>query len=1114
MRRIQCRAVIRAARRLTFAGAGATLAIGLLAALAPVSHASVSQGRPGATPSPAIANAARAAFARLMAERSARGGRGLRSAEPVTGVITGFVQGVARTPFTGACVTAMGPAGGVTAASGPNGRYVLAGLRPGRYTLRIGGCPGGGQPGPRAPISAAWPNVPVAVTVLPSHVTALPPAIAWPTGSYSLTGGRAPAWPAVARAKTGSISGRVTGHGRPLANICAVAIPAFAYQNGPEPHATTSKTGQYRIRGLRPGRYLVLFRTGLAGCPSNANWLPQWFPFLNSTYPPDNAANVRVRAGRTTGHIDGRLKLGGEIAGTVRSKSGKPVRGICVSFFTFAFGNGVYIVNVASVSGKTGHYALRGLFPGSYQVQFVIGCGTKGDYAPQWWRDKTSPFEANSINIRGRQIVRGIDAAMPPGAAITGTVRAKTARGRPLAGVCVYGSGNNLGDSTSAVTAKNGTYRLEGLYPGKVQVSFDPTCEGVVITGYLPAQRTVTAKAGHIRTGVNAYLHLGGGISGVIRGPNGAPADPCVTVVDNNEDFTIADARGRYLIDGVPPGKYAVFFDSGCDSSGSLAPQWYNNKPDDGSANLVTFTAGKIDHINATLHPGGTLTGVLRSPAGKPIVGDCVDLLSPQAVTGLADPTGDDMTDDNGRYFMNDLPPGVYQLSFGCGYVYRFPSQWFRSKPDSSSANYLAIDPGVTTTVDQTVGLAGIIKGKVTDKAGRPIPSICVNVANARDGQFVTPIDSGAVTNHGRYQVGQLAPGRYLVQFTDCNASIYGSQWYRGKNTETFATPVTVRARQATVGINGVLTIGGTISGRVTGPGGKPAGGVCVSAFDPAAASFEGFTSTSKSGRYVVTGLSTGRYEVTFYSCYQPSPDLASITLPKRVRVVAPRGVTGINVRLAAGGRITGTVIGDSTEPGPQGQACVLTVPTNPNGSSQLTWTDPSGRYVLDALAAGSYRVYLEDPLCDAADGLPALAPQWFRNQPDQPTANLVTVKAGRTVGGVSAILRSYGGIEGTVTTGAHAGVGGECVAAVPFHATADPITGLAPTPDIAITRPTGRYELIDLTPGKYKIEFTTGCGDNGFATQWWPRAASAKSAQVITVSNETITGIDATLRR
>lgn len=1096
---------VKAMRLLAFATGSAVLAAGLLGTMASAGQASV--GRPPGHRAPArLTPAARVAAARFIAaEAAADGWHG-------TGMITGVISGVSEGPVGGACVTATGPAGSTTVATGPGGRYQIRGLRPGVYILRVDGCAHGGTRGNR--VSYSLPGLPAVVTVLPDQVRALPRVTARPAGWYGLPRGRSPAQPLGAPGETGSISGRVTGHGRLLRGICAVAVKPVLGQSGPAPQATTSKTGEYRIRGLRPGRYQVLFRTGEPSCPGNANWLPQWYPYINSAYQPDQAVEVRVRAGRNTGHIDGKLELGGEIAGIVRTKAGRPIRGICVNFYSPYIINGPYIVNVASVSGITGHYALRGLFPGTYQVEFMIGCGTHGNYAAQWWRDEPSPARANSIKITRRQIVTGIDATLVPGAAITGTVRAKTAAATPLAGVCVNASDIQGGDYTATQTARNGTYRLEGLDTGTYQVSFDPTCSGFASANYLPAQRTVTVEAGRTRSGVDAYLRPAAGISGMVRDFAGRPVNSvCVNVMDMNNDYAFTSASGSYSITGVVPGKYAVSFGTDCGSPGSLAPQWYHNRPDADSADLVTFTAGKIDqNIDATLHPGGTLTGVLTSTTGQPINGECIGLAAQHGSLGPL--TGGGFSTSHGQYLLQDLSPGEYQVSFNCA-AGRYADQWFNAQPDSTTADYLAINPGVTTTLNEKLSQAGVITGRVTDKSGHPIANVCVYVANARNRLLIDQVNGGVMTgDHGRYDVGQLTPGRYFVQFVDCGTGVYGSQFYHGKDNESFATPVRVQAGQTTTGISDVLTVGGTISGRVTGPSGKPANGTCVGAYDAASLSF-GFGFTGKTGRYTLRGLSSGRYSVSFSACYPESPNLASVTLPGLVRVVAPRAIAGVNVALAAGGSISGIVTGNSSSPGPQNQACVLAVPTNPNGSYPLVWTDPRGHYVMSGLAAGTYRVYLDDPGCDVYDfGVSGLAGQWYQNQPDQAAANLVTVSAAGTTTGISAALRPLGAITGQVTNLAHAGVGGECVTAIPFGAGRDPFSGTAPAPDIAISRVTGRYTMLDLAPGQYKIEFTVGCGDSGFATQWWNNASSAKSASVITVGFETVPGIDATLRR
>jgi len=90
--------------------------------------------------------------------------------------------------------------------------------------------------------------------------------------------------------------------------------------------------------------------------------------------------------------------------------------------------------------------------------------------------------------------------------------------------------------------------------------------------------------------------------------------------------------------------------------------------------------------------------------------------------------------------------------------------------------------------------------------------------------------------------------------------------------------------------------------------------------------------------------------------------------------------------------------------------------------------------------------------------------------------------------------------------------VRGECVTAVPFKDPVQPLAGLPVVPELAVTDGAGDYSINGLIPGRYQIEFSSGCGDSGFATQWWNQATSAKTAKVITVGYVPITAVNATL--
>jgi len=60
-----------------------------------------------------------------------------------------------------------------------------------------------------------------------------------------------------------------------------------------------------------------------------------------------------------------------------------------------------------------------------------------------------------------------------------------------------------------------------------------------------------------------------------------------------------------------------------------------------------------------------------------------------------------------------------------------------------------------------------------------------------------------------------------------------------------------------------------------------------------------------------------------------------------------------------------------------------------------------------------------------------------------------------------------------------------------------------------------GKYSIIDLAPGRYRVAFTSGCGATGYVSQWWKGAASRAKATLITVPvNKVTTGINAALKR
>lgn len=1078
------------------------LTMALIASLAPADQAAAAKTaithriitRHALTPARSRFSAAEVAALRNAARFAHAGTR--------TGVISGVVRDVSGSPLADACVRVSGAGSNAVARTRPDGRYLLGGLRPGQYQVSAGVCPNHALTGGQALISASHTSGPTEVTVHGRQVIDVAPIVLWQLAAAKYT--RLPA-SATAKANRGSISGLVTGHGRPLAGVCAYAV-----SDTPVPaRAVTSKTGKYRITGLRPGRYVVAFVADFGPCHNDGNWLIQFYPGVNSLSPGKKVRLVRVRAGKDTRGIDARLKRGGQISGTVRAKSGKPLSGICVNVQS-SIDNGDGI-EFGLTTNKTGQYAAHGLYPGGYQVEFSAGCGNNGNYASQWWRHTSLQSHARTVRITGTRHVTGIDATLLPGAFVSGVVKAVSAKGKPLAGVCVDVFDADDNDVGATTTPRTGKYRVEGLAAGHYQIQFDPECS-TDSSPYEFLQLSLTLKTAETRSGFNAYLPLGGGISGVVTDSRGHPVGGvCVQVNDDNADITTTGRGGRYSLTGVPDGSFQVLFFGGCGNTESVAPQFYPQSPTSVFAKTITFKPNTVTpNVDARMLPGGAIAGTVTDTAGHRLSRICVSTESTQGQLETSVDTGT-ATAQNGRYLVQDLAPGAYDLGLGCG-GYGF--QFYPGTPNPLAAGLISVNPGTTTRVASVrLGRAGSITGRVTTKAGRPIPFVCVQVALAGTGPTFY-VGFGGTDGNGHYNVDGLAPARYLVQFVNCGPNRQlAPQWYRRAATTGAATPVKVRSGRTSAGINGVLTDGGSITGLVAGPTGKPANAICVIAFSQQA-QYAVSSQTGKAGRYRLTRLSTGRWSLIFTPCFPAGPNLATLTRPGSVHVVAPRTVTGVNVKLSAGGSVSGRVSSQAGDR-PLGDVCVLLVPAKASGSFGIGLTRGNGRYLARNLAPGTYHAYIADPACDGfPDAVPPFAPQWYNDQPTETTATTVHVSAGAVTTGIDSALGPFGAVTGTVRTRTLTTVSGECVTAVPFRAGPDLVTGAPAQPETAVTDQTGGYTLTGLTPGRYKIEFTSGCGGARYATQWWDNAGSARSAKVITVGFTTIAGIDATVHR
>ena len=1010
------------------------------------------------------------------------------------GAITGTIVGGYGQPIAGACVTAIGSAGTVLAAAAPDGTFRLGGLASGSYVLEYRGCGATGRyltswsGGTGSRQSAAHVRVTagqvrhVPVMMLRS---AIPAALQSNHASWQrmLAAADGRGLSAAAAAKTGKIKGIVTGRGKPVRGICVITFPT----NGGQGYgATTNSKGDYTIRHVPAGRYYVTFDGELCSGPGNSNWLQQTYRDDNNPFGIGGTA-VKVTSGRTRSGINGHLRLGGEISGTVTSKSGRKLAGICVSTNGQVKGG---FIGLQTQTVRNGSYHLNALYPGKWPLQFSIGCGSKGNYAPATHR---------AIRTGYGQDVSGIDAALGAGGTITGRVTLTARTGKPLAGICVFASNNSGSINSNAATDAAGRYRAIGLGTGTYQLQFQAGCNNN--GNYTTVNATARATAGKITKGVDAVLQVGATISGVVTDNHGKPVGGMCIELQGNGAYNAnlpesTDDNGSYAINGLSAGTYELGFFGGCGNSGSYAPYWYDNQSDESLATPIKVAVGGTFTANAQLQPGATIAGKLTNASGRALSGICVyattetDAEIGPVFVALA-------VTQHGKYSIPDLAPGQYLVNFGCQQDQAYANQWFGVAPGPGQPELVSATPGRTGGIDGVLRQAGTITGVVTSSSGHPLAGICVTAAPI--GQAASIATSGAglggptTNSRGDYQLSGLAPGRYSVAFSACE----GSSRYA---SELRATAVTVRSGRTTRGINGRLSVGGTISGRVASTAAKPLRNICIFATD-SQTGFVGFASTGKAGTYTVTGLGTGSYLVEIGPCL--NQDLTTVL--RHVRVRQPHATRDINVTLSPGGTVAGVVTAISSSGAPVPDTCVEVISSNPANPGSVGTTGANGSYRATGLATGTYQVYFGDPLCILA--VPGLAPQWYDDQPTQATASPVSVTAGQTTSSIDAALQPDGEITGAVSGPSDSRISGACVTAVPLPAAGSPRI-------VAVSRP-GGYALADLLPGRYKVEFSSGCGATGYASQWWKDASSQAVAKIITVvAGEDASGISATLKR
>jgi hypothetical protein len=364
----------------------------------------------------------------------------------------------------------------------------------------------------------------------------------------------------------------------------------------------------------------------------------------------------------------------------------------------------------------------------------------------------------------------------------------------------------------------------------------------------------------------------GGSIAGRVTSTSDGTGigDVSIDIYDDNWDwvaYVMTDSSGNYTASGLGPGAYYL----GTTNWKGYIDEWHANIAVIGSpwppagATAVPVTEGSLTvDINFILTLGGMISGqVTADPGGAAIHGAQVEVydVSWNFVQGS-------YTDYDGNYTVDGLPTGNYYVAT-LNYQNYF-DEWYdnvryienQSPPEGVTA--VAVTESLNTPgINFGLTLGGSISGRVTsDQDGVGIQGVTIEVYD----ESWNFIESGWTDWEGYYSVGGLPTGNYYLG--TLNFHDYFDEWYNnvryieGQWPPVGATVVAVAESSDTPGISFSLTLGGSISGRVTSDSdGAGIHGITVQVYDESGNYLQsGWTDWE--GNYSVGGLLAGNYYV------------------------------------------------------------------------------------------------------------------------------------------------------------------------------------------------------------------------------------------------------------
>jgi hypothetical protein len=445
-----------------------------------------------------------------------------------------------------------------------------------------------------------------------------------------------------------------------------------------------------------------------------------------------------------------------------------------------------------------GYYVIEDLVDGKYEVN----TGNDSIFVDVYWNDKPLWSEPDTVIVVSNDTTPDINFSLRVGGKITGRVTIPWTDdhfidiyAEDTLNIAEYsGEAIILSDSNSA------SYEIRQLPTGTYKVS-TYTGDSLVDKYYndkpdWASADPVSVTMGSTISGINFTLALGGKITGTVTLPGAAFVYVAVEALNtvtgefySGYGFNLSGSSAGYEVAGLPTGTYKV---NSVNLQGYL-DEYYNDKPDETSADLVSVTQGSTTpNIDFTLTLGGIIEGTITSSANGPLEG--IDVYAFSTSNQLL-PEGYGTTDVSGNYRMDGLKTGYYKILASGDSTYAW--EYYNGKSSWSSADSVHVTEADSVSgKDFTLDVGGVITGHVYGPGVMPIADADVATSLASFLSLVSRSTTTAVD--GSYRLGGLQTGYYWVY-----ASIECDElWYHNKPIYQTPDSVHVNMPSTTSGID------------------------------------------------------------------------------------------------------------------------------------------------------------------------------------------------------------------------------------------------------------------------------------------------------------------------